>query len=125
MIQEVTGLLRSTISANVELGISLKDGTPNILADATQIHQILLNLCTNAWQALEGKPGRIEICLESAVVDAASTGGAAPGRYVRGVGTIVSSVELHPAPATDSHRRAQPHPARSRRAARAVARPGP
>ena len=84
VIQEVTGLLRSTISANVDLSIALKDGTPNILADATQIHQILLNLCTNAWQALGGKPGRIEIRLESVVVDAATTsGGAVPGRYAR------------------------------------------
>jgi len=84
VIQEVTGLLRSTISANVDLVIALRDGTPNILADATQIHQILLNLCTNAWQALEGKPGRIEVRLESVVVDATATsGGAAPGRYAR------------------------------------------
>ncbi len=86
VIEEVTGMLRSTISANVELElvISTRDGTPNILADATQIHQILVNLCTNAWQALEGKPGRIEIVLDSVVVDVPSAaGGAAPGRYVR------------------------------------------
>jgi len=84
VIQEVTGLLRSTISANVELAISTKEGTPNILADANQIHQVLLNLCTNAWQSLEGKPGRIEIHVDRAVVDApASAGGAAQGRYAR------------------------------------------
>jgi PAS domain S-box-containing protein len=84
VIREVTGLLRSTMSANVELVISTREGTPNILADATQIHQILLNLCTNAWQALEGKPGRIQILVDRAVVDvAASGGGAAPGRYAR------------------------------------------
>jgi len=85
VIQEVTGLLRSTISTNVELLISTKDAAPNILADANQIHQILLNLCTNAWHALEGSAGRIEVTLQSVVVDGgpSANGGAAPGRYAR------------------------------------------
>jgi CheY-like chemotaxis protein len=85
LIQEVTGLLRCTISANVELVISVEPATPNILADPTQIHQILLNLCTNAWQALEGAPGRIEVALGGIDIDRPRSGsGAVPmGRYAR------------------------------------------
>jgi PAS domain S-box-containing protein len=85
VIQEVTGLLRCTISANVELVIAVEAETPNILADATQIHQILLNLCTNAWQALEGAPGRIEVGLGGIDIDRPRPGaGAVPvGRYAR------------------------------------------
>jgi PAS domain S-box-containing protein len=85
VIQEVTGLLRCTISANVELVISVGGETPNILADATQIHQILLNLCTNAWQALEGAPGRIEVGLGGIDIDRprSGAGAVAIGRYAR------------------------------------------
>jgi PAS domain S-box-containing protein len=86
VVHEVAGLLRSTMSSNVDLTISTGEPTPHILADANQIHQILLNLCTNAWQALEGMPGRIEVVLDTVVVDGASSSvgdGAAPGRYAR------------------------------------------
>ena len=86
VVKEVTGLLRSMISANVDLLISTSESTPLVLADTNQIHQILLNLCTNAWQALEGMPGRIEVILDSVVVDAGASpvgDGAAPGRYAR------------------------------------------
>jgi CheY-like chemotaxis protein len=40
-----------------------------VLADTTQIYQVLTNLCTNAWHALDGGPGRIQVRLQSVVLD--------------------------------------------------------
>jgi len=84
VVKEVVSMLRSTIPASVELVTSIADGTPNVLADTTQIHQVLLNLCTNAWQALEGRPGRININLTGIVIEGESSAPeseAQPGRY--------------------------------------------
>ena len=37
----------------------------NVVGDATQLHQVLMNLCTNAIQAMEGK-GTLRVTLETA-----------------------------------------------------------
>ena len=63
IIEEVVKLLRASLPANIELNFTADHSTPNVLANPTQIHQILLNLCTNAWHAMSGKAGRIEISL--------------------------------------------------------------
>jgi CheY-like chemotaxis protein len=41
------------------------------MANASQVHQVIVNLVTNAWQALDGGPGRIAVRLEACVVDQA------------------------------------------------------
>jgi CheY-like chemotaxis protein len=61
LIAEVTQLLRASLPAGVEIITRIPPGTPPIHGDATEIHQVLLNLCTNAWQAMPGSVGRIEI----------------------------------------------------------------
>ncbi len=66
VVQESVRLLRATLPAGVELGLHVGDAVPGVLADATQIEQVLLNLCTNAWQAVQGAAqGRVEIRLEA------------------------------------------------------------
>ena len=65
VVEEVTSLLRSTLPAEVELVATIDASAPNVFADATQVHQVLLNLCTNAWHALGERNGRIEIQLRS------------------------------------------------------------
>lgn len=64
MVKEVMGLLRATLPAGVELTTTIAPDTPSILADATQLHQVLMNLCTNAWHALGEHPGTIAIDVE-------------------------------------------------------------
>ncbi len=83
VIGETVNLLRATLPAGVELVTSIASDAPNVLADATQLHQILLNLGTNAWHALDGNAGRIEIKLESAMLDATAcqSTGVKPGRF--------------------------------------------
>jgi signal transduction histidine kinase len=50
----------------------LEDGLPSVLADATQIHQVVMNLCTNAWQAMGNRPGRLGVTLERSAAGAAA-----------------------------------------------------
>ena len=86
LVEDALGLLRATLPAGVEVGIALADVPLNVYSDATQIHQLLMNLCTNAWHALEGRAGRIELELTEVLVDAGQGGrvdGLASGRYAR------------------------------------------
>ncbi|MBL9169520.1 MAG: PAS domain S-box protein [Verrucomicrobiales bacterium] len=69
VIQEAVGLLRASLPAGIELIKTLDPTAPSVFADATQIHQIVLNLCTNAWHAIGEGPGRIEIRLQSVKIE--------------------------------------------------------
>ncbi len=60
---ETIGLLRSTIPAMVRIEPFIDPACPPVLADGTQIHQVILNLCTNAWHALPETGGRIVVGL--------------------------------------------------------------
>ena len=68
VIKEGMKLLRSTIPTSIEFQISLPRELPCVQVDATQIHQILMNLCTNAAQAMEGG-GTIEVYLDRVSLD--------------------------------------------------------
>jgi two-component system cell cycle sensor histidine kinase/response regulator CckA len=52
VVDESARLLRATIPKGVELRVECDPVTPMVLADPTQLQQVLLNLCTNAWQAM-------------------------------------------------------------------------
>lgn len=86
VIKEALKLLRSSLPSSVEIVSEIQTGLPAILADATQIHQVMMNLCVNAAQALSGRPGRLRITLDRFVAPAVTPGvplelGA--GEYVR------------------------------------------
>ena len=57
-------LLRSTLPARVELETRFSDEPLYIGADATQLQQVLMNLCTNAWHALKDGSGQIVVGLD-------------------------------------------------------------
>jgi nitrogen-specific signal transduction histidine kinase len=71
IVMESIQMLRVTIPASVEFATSLAEDTPTVLADPTQISQVLLNLGTNAWHSMKDRWGRIEFKVERCVVDAA------------------------------------------------------
>ncbi len=87
LVDESIGLLRATLPAGVTLETRLCDEPLHVMADATQVEQVLMNLCTNAWHALGGSPGRVAIELAAVELDAAGAraiGVALPaGRYAR------------------------------------------
>ena len=64
VVREGLSLLRSTLPATIEIGGHIAAELPQVLADPTQIHQVLMNLCTNAAHALRGQVGRLEVSLE-------------------------------------------------------------
>ena len=59
IVTETCSLLRTAIGSNVQLVKEVAPNGPAILADATRLGQVLLNLGTNAVHALQGQPGRI------------------------------------------------------------------
>jgi PAS domain S-box-containing protein len=67
LAEEAVALFRSTLPAGIELRESRKP-TGLVLADPTQLHQVLLNLLNNARHALEPNGGLIEVGLESRTI---------------------------------------------------------
>ncbi|HVJ20469.1 MAG TPA: PAS domain S-box protein [Polyangiaceae bacterium] len=81
IVDEVVRLLRSTLPAAVEMRTSYAADAPPVVGDPTQIHQVLVNLCTNAWQAMDDRPGMIQIAVERAPKPPATLE-LGPGEYV-------------------------------------------
>ena len=71
VIEELS-LLRAALPAGISLREELSEGRFPIVADATQIHQVLLNLCTNAWQALPSRSGCVTVGLSGQVLPASA-----------------------------------------------------
>lgn len=61
MIKEVCKMLRASLPATIDLKQQIPSGLPSVLADATQIHQIIMNLSTNAAHAMEKEGGTLRI----------------------------------------------------------------
>jgi len=91
LVEEAARLLRATLPAGVQLELALSSSPLPVRADATQIQQVLMNLCTNAWHAMNGRgngrnSGRIEIGLAAQSLSAPlpeRLAGLAPGDYAR------------------------------------------
>ena len=87
LVDECIALLRSTLPAGVTLDIELSDQPLFVMADATQVEQVLMNLCTNAWHSLGGRPGRVAVGLAGVDLDVAAArqlgAGLTPGAYAR------------------------------------------
>jgi PAS domain S-box-containing protein len=64
ILKEVLKLVRATIPKNIELTSHIEKDCGRVLADPTQIHQIAMNLITNAYHAVEEKGGSINIELK-------------------------------------------------------------
>ncbi len=85
VVEESLELLRSTLPAHVRLSFEADRSVEHVLADPIQIQQVVVNLGTNAWHALEGRPGRIDVRLDHTALseEAARELGLSPGNYVR------------------------------------------
>jgi PAS domain S-box-containing protein len=71
LIQEALLLLRASLPSTIEITQALDTAVGSVLADPTQIHQVLMNLCANAEYAMRGTGGILEVRLEAVEVDAA------------------------------------------------------
>ena len=84
VLEESVRLLRAAIPAGIAIVPSFDEAPIHVRCNATQIEQVLVNLCTNAWHATNGKGGRIEIGLEQSSIagsEAAQALGINPGLY--------------------------------------------
>jgi PAS domain S-box-containing protein len=61
VIEETVNLIKVTVPPTIQMQVHLDPSTPFVLADATQVEQALLNLCTNAIQAIGSQRGTISI----------------------------------------------------------------
>lgn len=68
IVNEVRMLLKGSTPPNVELRCSTRLERDIVLADPTQIHQVIMNLCSNAFYAMREKGGVLELSLKSVLV---------------------------------------------------------
>ena len=86
-LNEALHLFKATAFKHVDVSYSLEDRLPRVKAEIAQIRQILMNLLTNAQEALQNKRGSIRVTTSSVTI--AQVEGAAkqrmltPGDYVR------------------------------------------
>ena len=86
LVNETMKLLRATIPTTIQIKQELYPQCGNILADPTQIHQIVMNICTNAAQAMEEEGGVLTVglsCEEVSEEDLLEKWGVSPGNYVK------------------------------------------
>lgn len=69
LIKEGLKMLRSSIPTTISITENIDPKSGLILADATQIHQILMNLCTNAYHAMEPTGGTLSVTLKNSYID--------------------------------------------------------
>ncbi len=86
VITEALKLLRASIPASIDIIHKIDDDCHPVMGDATQIHQVIMNLCTNAYQAMQDKGGTLEVNLSEVDVGYEETIekiGMQPGRHLQ------------------------------------------
>ncbi len=81
VIQDALVLLRASIPTTIDIHTQFPDGPVRILSDKIQIGQILMNLCTNASQAMEETGGLLEISVGTRVLAEGAVDGCPAGTY--------------------------------------------
>lgn len=72
VVSEAEELLRSMMPAEVRFEVQLEPALPPVLADVTQMHQVLMNLVVNAAQAMKGRGGLLQVRLSEVALGAAA-----------------------------------------------------
>jgi PAS domain S-box-containing protein len=84
VVSEAVKLLRASLPTTIEFDLQIAEDTGVIEADDTQIHQVVINLCTNAGHAMEVRGGTLSVSLqrvELEVADGQRPPELAPGSY--------------------------------------------
>ncbi|HWW79609.1 MAG TPA: ATP-binding protein, partial [Steroidobacteraceae bacterium] len=85
VVAETLELVRGSLPPNIRLEASAPESPLVVIGDATQLHQVVMNLCSNAIQAMSGG-GTLRVTLETTDLSgerALSHGTLSSGRYVR------------------------------------------
>ncbi|UCF15250.1 MAG: response regulator, partial [Phycisphaerales bacterium] len=86
IVKEVHGMMRSSLPATIKFNRQIEADTSFILADPTQIHQVLVNLCTNASHAMREAGGQLDVTLKDVDLESETKIGEellGPGPYVK------------------------------------------
>ncbi len=84
VVKDALKLLRSSIPATIEIRRSIDESCGPVLAASTQIHQVVMNLATNAYQAMQEKKGLLELTLmEEEIGSDDSVPELPPGTYLK------------------------------------------
>ncbi|MFC1834835.1 response regulator, partial [Thermodesulfobacteriota bacterium] len=86
IVKETLKFLRASLPSTVEISQRIERDTGTILADPTQIHQVLMNLCTNSAHAMRDEGGLLEITVETVHTDSDLSAGSQdlePGVYLK------------------------------------------
>ena len=65
IVMEVVKLVRPTLPSTIDIDCQLPAKGPRVMADATQLHQVMMNLITNAYHAMEDTGGLLSLRLET------------------------------------------------------------
>jgi PAS domain S-box-containing protein len=84
LVLEAGRLLRSTLPAGIKMTVQAQQN-PRVSADINQLHQVLMNLATNAWHSMESGYGQISFVLDEVEVNSTEQAqvGLTPGSYAR------------------------------------------
>jgi PAS domain S-box-containing protein len=86
IVKEALKLLRASLPTTIDIRQNIETQSGMVLADPTQIHQVLMNLCSNAAYAMREAGGVLEVSLADVVfnsVDAAPYADLNPGPYLK------------------------------------------
>ena len=86
IVEECFSLLRSTLPTTIELRKNIETESGRIVADPTQINQVIMNLCTNAGDAMREKGGILDITMSDIRLTAEEITrypGLQPGEYIK------------------------------------------
>jgi nitrogen-specific signal transduction histidine kinase/CheY-like chemotaxis protein len=83
ILKEVIKLVRSTIPSDISISHDIQGDCGYVMADPIQIHQVAMNLITNAYHAVENGGGKISILLRETNLGADNLAGrsSSPGRF--------------------------------------------
>jgi PAS domain S-box-containing protein len=86
IIKEALKLLRASLPSTIEIRQNVKSNLGTIEADQIQIHQIVMNLCTNAFHAMDKKGGQLDVNLTPVKIDTGDSSAyqdIKPGKYLK------------------------------------------
>jgi CheY-like chemotaxis protein len=75
IIREAAKLLNATLPSSIEISVTVRTDEDTVVADATEIHQVIMNLGTNAGHAMKKNGGRLEYELELVSLDESQAAG--------------------------------------------------
>ncbi|MBM4392248.1 MAG: PAS domain-containing protein [Deltaproteobacteria bacterium] len=87
LVRETVDLLRSSLPRRAQLGVHVLESLPPVDADATQVRQVVMNLLTNAGEALPEAGGDVQVHVSAVTVEPGAQEGnfgdeVVPGPYV-------------------------------------------